>query len=86
MEPEQKKKLLIPEQINSKSSLVRGSRLDTKKAATFSNYNIQMEPTLAWRHADRCFAVVHGCATTTNNAKVGQWVCPIKPISLFLQY
>ena len=84
--PNKKKTLLIPEQVNSKSSLVRVSRLDTKKAATFSNYSIQMEPTLAWRHADRCFAVVHGCATTMNNAKVGQWLCLIKQISLFLQY
>ena len=60
--------------VNSKSQHVQVSRLDTKRAATFSNYSIQMEPTLAWMHADRCFAIVHGCATTMKNAKVGQWV------------
>ena len=41
-----------------------------------------MEPTLAWMHADRCFAIVHGCATTMKNAKVGQWVYHIDEIAL----
>ena len=68
--------------VNSKSQHVQVSRLDTKRAATFSNYSIQMEPTLAWMHADRCFAIVHGCATTMKNAKVGQWVYHIDEIAL----
>ena len=74
---------MITEQVNSKNSRVRVSGLDAKKAATFSNYSIQMEPTLALRHADRCFAIVHGCATAMNNAKVAEWACPIKQISCF---
>ena len=43
-----------------------------------------MEPTLALRHADRCFAIVDGCATAMNNAKMAEWACPIKQISCFL--
>ena len=61
--------------------IVRVARLDTKNAATFSNYNIQMEPTLALRHADRRFAIVDGCARAMNNAKMAEWACPIKQIS-----
>ena len=63
--------------------IVRVARLDTKNAATFSNYNIQMEPTLALRHADRRFAIVDGCARAMNNAKMAEWACPIKQISCF---